>query len=293
MLTFTQLSVGAFTLGLLVERLWGRPAGSGLAQTASAISLAVVALASSVFHLGRPWLAWRAVLGLRTSWLSREVAMFGAFAALAFLYGLLGTGRLGVGSPATGWLGAVQIAAAIAGVLGVFCSVMVYAATKREQWAAALTGVRFFGTTVILGAALVLAVSAFTVPAAFAAAPFPSGPLHGILHALAFVVLVATVVKLCFEGSLLLNARDRRHSAHKRVAIVMLHDLGSVTAARFGSAIAGGVLLPFLVGEGMVHGDTAIRMTGAMLVLLVAGELAERYLFFRASPASRMPGGLP
>jgi Fe-S-cluster-containing dehydrogenase component/DMSO reductase anchor subunit len=293
MLTLTQLSVGAFTLGLLVERLSGRPAGSGLAQTASALSLAVVALVASVFHLGRPWLAWRAVLGLRTSWLSREVVMFGAFAALAFLYGLLGAGWLGAGAPPTGWLGAVQMAAAIAGVLGVFCSVMVYAATKREQWAAAPTGVRFFGTTIVLGAALVLAVSAFTVPAAFAPVGPASGPLDRVLRALAFVVLVATVVKLCFEGSLLLHARDRRHSAHKRVAIVMLHDLGSVTAARFGAAIAGGVLLPLLVGEGMVRGDAAIRTTAAMLVLLVAGELTERYVFFRASPASRMPGGLP
>jgi len=29
-----------------------------------------------------------------------------------------------------------------------------------------------------------------------------------------------------------------------------------------------------------------------MLVALAAGEFAERYLFFRAAPASRMPGGL-
>jgi Fe-S-cluster-containing dehydrogenase component/DMSO reductase anchor subunit len=296
MLTFTQLSVGAFGLGLLVERLSGRPAGSGLAQTAFALSLAVVALVASVFHLGRPWLAWRAVLGLRTSWLSREALMFGAFAGLAFLYGLMSAAPLilpGLPSlPAiAGAAGAVQIAAAVSGVLGVFFSVMVYVATKREQWASTHTGVRFFGSTIILGAALVLAVSALTAPGALAAGLSAPASLERVSRTLVLLVLIGTLVKLSFEGSLLLHARDRHHSAHKRVALVMLHDLQNATLARFALAGVGGVLLPLLVSGS--RGGASLPATAAMVVLLVAGELTERYLFFRASPASRMPGGLP
>jgi hypothetical protein len=34
-------------------------------------------------------------------------------------------------------------------------------------------------------------------------------------------------------------------------------------------------------------------VSAALLALLLAGEFSERYLFFRAAPASRMPGGLP
>jgi DMSO reductase anchor subunit len=44
---------------------------------------AAVAFAISLAHLGRPLRAWRAVFGLSTSWLSREVVASGSFAVLA------------------------------------------------------------------------------------------------------------------------------------------------------------------------------------------------------------------
>jgi formate dehydrogenase iron-sulfur subunit len=72
MLTLTQLSVGAFAAGLVAERVTPGRLGSPLAEAVFACALALLALGASVFHLGRPLLAWRAVLGLRTSWLSRE-----------------------------------------------------------------------------------------------------------------------------------------------------------------------------------------------------------------------------
>lgn len=49
------------------------------------LGIAALAFALSAAHLGRPARAWRAILGLRTSWLSREVAAAGAFTALAAL----------------------------------------------------------------------------------------------------------------------------------------------------------------------------------------------------------------
>lgn len=47
------------------------------------LGLGLGVLALSVVHLGRPQRAWRAVLGLRGSWLSREVLLATAFVALA------------------------------------------------------------------------------------------------------------------------------------------------------------------------------------------------------------------
>jgi Fe-S-cluster-containing dehydrogenase component len=49
------------------------------------LGAAALAFALSMAHLGRPLRAWRATLGLSTSWLSREVAATGAFVALAAL----------------------------------------------------------------------------------------------------------------------------------------------------------------------------------------------------------------
>ncbi len=55
-------------------------------HSVTALVFGLLALAASVFHLGRPQYAYRAVLGLRHSWLSREIVAFGAFAGAAILY---------------------------------------------------------------------------------------------------------------------------------------------------------------------------------------------------------------
>jgi len=75
-------------------------------------------MGASVLHLGRPLLAYRALLGLRTSWLSREILAFGVFMPLAIAYAIKPLPALGV-------------AAASAGVFGVLCSVLIYAVTPR------------------------------------------------------------------------------------------------------------------------------------------------------------------
>ena len=105
-----------------------------------AMTLALVALGASTMHLGRPQYAWRAFIGLRTSWLSREILVFGAFSALAALYAAAlwvtefdWVGSLGLKLAAQApWLGP---AVGIVGVLGVFCSAMLYHVTHR-RWVA-------------------------------------------------------------------------------------------------------------------------------------------------------------
>jgi DMSO reductase anchor subunit len=82
--------------------------------------------------------AWRAFLGLRTSWLSREIVALGATAAAA-------VGGLFV-------VGMEALTAAL-GLAAVACSAMVYAATGRLLWRFWLTSAQFFGATAVLGAA--------------------------------------------------------------------------------------------------------------------------------------------
>jgi formate dehydrogenase iron-sulfur subunit len=288
MLTLTQLAVGAFGTALLLERASPAQVGSALAQTGFACALVVLALAASVLHLGRPALAWRVVLGLRTSWLSREAVAFGLFALLAIGQGLCTAAPLVPGVPGAAPLaGAAQVVralAALAGTLGVFCSVMVYVATRREQWSAARTGLTFCGTTLVLGCAAVFAVSAFTLPLAHGS---PDGP-----RSLLWLVLAGSALKLALEASALLRVRDRRSSALKRMALVMLGDLAPVTRMRFVCGAMGGVVLPLVVGLSQLAAGPTRALSVVLLGVLLAGELLERYLFFRAAPASRMPGGL-
>jgi formate dehydrogenase iron-sulfur subunit len=71
-------------------------------------------------------------------------------------------------------------------------------------------------------------------------------------------------------------------------------DLSRATLLRFASGTVGGVLLPLIVAVGRPEaGGRALWGTAgvALFVLSLAGELAERYLFFAASTAPKMPGG--
>jgi formate dehydrogenase iron-sulfur subunit len=284
MLTLTQLAVGAFALSLLVERLLGRPVGSPLGQTMFACGWAFVGLFAAIFHLGRPWLAYRAFLGLRTSWMSREVVAFGVFAKFGVLYGLLAAAPLLPTFPykdvllqATNTVGTI---AAVAGVLGVLFSVMVYVATRREQWSGTQTGIKFFGSALSLGAMAVVTVNAFTGGA--------QGFDERVSSALLQLAFGVTVVKLSFEVSTLRHFAERRLSVFKRMALLMLGELRAATVLRFVLATVGGIIVPLL----LLDGGVTPLLAAFGLATLLAGELAERYLFFRAAPASRMPGGI-
>jgi len=85
---FTALSpiaIGGLT-GLLAVREGPR---AGIDWNALAfLGVALLALVASSLHLGRPFQAYRAMARLSTSWLSREVVLFGFFVLLLAAYAL-------------------------------------------------------------------------------------------------------------------------------------------------------------------------------------------------------------
>jgi DMSO reductase anchor subunit len=64
------------------------------------VALAALAFGVSTVHLGRPLRAWRAVLGVGTSWLSREVVSASAFVVLALPFVVLPHASPELGLPA-------------------------------------------------------------------------------------------------------------------------------------------------------------------------------------------------
>jgi formate dehydrogenase iron-sulfur subunit len=284
MLTLTQQAAGAFAIAYGLERASQMAPGSALAQAGFALAVAVLALAASLFHLGRPQYAWRAVLGLRTSWLSREAIGFAFYAKLCAAY----VAALAVpvlppfpfNDVLAGLAPALGAATAVLGIASVFFSVMVYSATRRAHWRGSLTGFRFFATTILLGAASCYAVGCATSPGGFAHA-----------RALLAIVIGTALTKLTFEASLLLSRRERQHTVAKRMALLMTRELGMLTLFRFACGLGGGVMIPWILFGGN-HGSALLGLASAMVLLLLGGELSERYSFFAAAPASRMPGGL-
>lgn len=295
LLTLSQLAVGVTLVKGFIEKLTGEPAPAAIQLTVMAASLTVAALTVGVFHLGRPWLAWRSILNLRSSWFSREALMFGVFAGVVLLHAAI---VVALALPSAQYLPEerlpqlaalvplLQDAATVVGVLAVFCSVMVYVVTKRPQWSGMRTALKFFGTTALLGLAAVLALTSSSVTAL-------DGASQRVLHTMLEALIAASAVKLAYEGELLRHVRERQHTIEKRMAIVMLRDLRLTTVLRFVLGFVGGIIIPSIVHSSRVPSANAAPLLWVGLGFCIAAELAERYLFFRAAPASRMPGGLP
>jgi formate dehydrogenase iron-sulfur subunit len=230
----------------------------------------VSGLAVSVFHLGQPLRAWRIFLGLRKSWLSREAVMFGAWFIFASLYLAGRLGWLSHGPPQP-WRVPLAASTIACGALGLFCSVMIYVETRREFWRFANTAPRFFGSAVVLGVASALAT--------------PGTPRW-----LGFLVAGATALKLFAEAQAIdptFLDRDLPLTPARKTALLLTRaPLRSVNEFRIGAALLGGILLPLMIAAG-----TAPRgLAWPALALAASGELAERYLFFRAVVAPKMPG---
>jgi DMSO reductase anchor subunit len=148
---------------------------------------------ASLFHLGHPERAWRAMAMWRTSWLSREGIALIAFGAAVFVYGLAHW----LGRPGTAVIGAVGALLCIALFV---CTGMIYACIRfLQEWASPLTVANF----VLLGCACGL-----TLASAWAAVS--AGPL-AVAYALAAIVF--TLLGLASRSaSLLRNARLKRKS---------------------------------------------------------------------------------
>ncbi|MEX2658568.1 MAG: DmsC/YnfH family molybdoenzyme membrane anchor subunit [Acidimicrobiales bacterium] len=254
MLVLTQLSVGAFLADLLL------PGTASRWSAAVTLLSGVVALGASVLHLGRPQLAWKALLGLRHSWLSREVLAFGTFAAMAVPAAALAW--LAVGHWSVVALGAVMAAT---GVAGVACSVLIYARTRRVWWRTSATSVRFGLTTVVCGLAVVLGTS---------------GDVH-----LAGPLAACVAVKLAWELSALFPVGGRPDDDLHKTAQLLRGPLAATLRWRIALGASGGLALPAAV---VLGGPRWLAL--AAVALLVAGELVERRLFFTAAAPPRMPG---
>lgn len=207
MLVLTQVAVGAVLVDAVV--------GGGGGGAALGAFMGVVALAASIGHLGRPRYAFRAVLGVRHSWLSREVLAFGAF------------GPLAVAAVVADVFTAV---AAVVGVVGVACSVMIYAVCGRRWWSLPSTAARFALTTAAGGLAATTAVA-------------PT-------DALGWATLAAAGAKLAVDAVVLLRRRSP-HPEMARTAALLRGELRRLTTARFAFGVLGGLVAPVLVVVGL------------------------------------------
>ncbi|UDY35154.1 DmsC/YnfH family molybdoenzyme membrane anchor subunit [Dermatobacter hominis] len=282
MLVLTQVSVGAVVLGEAMAlgadpvADAGRPAGPAVV----AWSVAMVAILASVLHLGRPGVAWRALLGVGHSWLSREILAFGVYAALGGAAALAATG--GVPGPLATTLGVLT---AVSGVAGVACSAQLYAVTGRALWRLDRTLLRFVVTMGVGGAAALGAVVA--VASALGAEGWRADQVRATSTA---VVVASTAAGLLGVASFQRRHRGRPGQLGRSV---LLLDGPLRRDRRRGIVLAVAAAAVAVAALATAPGSTASAWCWLLVAALaVAASWVERHLFFVAVAPDRMPGGL-
>ncbi|MFA5825101.1 MAG: DmsC/YnfH family molybdoenzyme membrane anchor subunit [Gallionellaceae bacterium] len=229
---------------------------------------------SSVFHLGHPERAWRAMTMWRTSWLAREGIALPAFMAAVFAYGVAHWLNLGH----TLAIGTVAVVLSI--VLFV-CTGMIYGAIKvLKEWAHPLTIVNF----IVLGCA-----SGTTLAAAYAgfAAPELTAPL-------AQAAIALTVLGLLTRAASLWRNATLRPTSTLQTAIGIRHPRivqksqgamgGSYNTREFfhgkSTSFVRGVLVAMLLGVFVLPLVLVMAVPLLAFIVQYAGLLAERWYFF-------------
>ena len=118
------------------------------------VGAAVVTMGLATLHLGRLERAYRAVLNLRRSWLSREVVTIPGFLALATLYAFAGPSAIALGATAT-----------LVGFLGLVCADQVYSVLRPSipayRHSASVVWTGFFLAGVFSGTAWLAGIFGF------------------------------------------------------------------------------------------------------------------------------------
>ncbi len=250
----TQLSFGAL-VATVARHAWARQPGGGALAAAAA---GAVALAVSVLHLGRPAVAWKALRNWRRSWLSREVALFSAFAGATFGYAAASLAP----HRAQGVLLALGAVAIALGAAGVYASGRLYLVPARPVWNSGRTVVAFFATALSTGPLL---------------AVLAERPGAGGARLLFGLAGVGSLVQLGAIQHLVASIAARREREFALTGRLLFGPFRLMFALRCGAALATVATCMWAA----LSGDAA--PAGAAIAAVVVGSVGEllgRYLFF-------------
>lgn len=184
----------------------------------------------------------------------------------------------------------------MSGLIGVFCSAMIYAFTQRDLWSLEQTLVRFTLTSSLLGTTTILL--SVLLMQWFTDSQAAEAILVEVGRSLIRIVIACSLTKMLFDLSLLRHLWDSRMTSLKRSALLVCGPLLSVALARIGLGVFGGIAMPAMLLHHLEDAkqllEDPVIATAICLTWMgcVGGELLERYLFFAAVSSPRMPGGV-
>lgn len=140
----SELAIGAFAtlflLDVFKKKFSQRSARDSLI---SILVVSVLAVFISLFHLGHPFSAIRAILNFGHSWLTREITFFPLFILFVLLYTIFGKNK--PQKQIFGWIGVVF------GLATIFSTSMCYNIPSVPAWHNGTTIAAFFITALLLG----------------------------------------------------------------------------------------------------------------------------------------------
>jgi sulfite dehydrogenase (quinone) subunit SoeC len=288
---FTTLSGSGYGLLALLglQRLLQPPAFTGTAALwvyGFALTLVTVGLLASLWHLGQPTRAWRAVTQWRSSWLSRE----GVASLLTYLPALTATWLAWQGGD-DGLARAIGAALCLASLVTVACTAMIYvslppiAAWSDRAVLPAYLAYALLGGALWLLAALALGGAAAPVGAipALALLALSLGLLkHAYWRRIDRQALPSTAAAIGLPTIGTVRSFERPHTERN----YLLREMGFVLARRHARrlrtlALGLGLLLPTALALLAVlwpASGVLLLPLGALAFQL--GALVERWLFF-------------
>jgi anaerobic dimethyl sulfoxide reductase subunit C (anchor subunit) len=283
-----QMSVGAFLVLGFVHFFAARKAGVEEADRLSDRALLaigpvlVLGMLASLFHLGNPLNAYRAVANVGTSWLSREILSGVVFAVLGGLFAVMQWRKMG----SFALRNVIAWITAIVGLVLVYSMSQVYTLPSQPAWDTWATPVSFFVTTLLLGSlamgAAFVANCAFLNKSSDANFQTQTELLRGSLRwiALASILLlgVEMIVAPLYIASLAVGSTVALESVK-----LMIGEMGLVMALRLilvfiGAGVFGVFLYQNTLSAGKMSAVNAFAY-GAFVLVLVA-EVLGRFLFY-------------
>jgi DMSO reductase iron-sulfur subunit len=293
-LVLSQWSVGLFAVALLfhlVERLCLPVSGHLDLQmvwvtTLAAFGVGQLSLSASIFHLGRPIHAFRAVKAWRRSWLSREVLAFLCFillglapAAISAL-GLFPGVDLDLGSR---WYEVLLSFTLAAGALGVISSAGIYRIPARPAWDTWRTPAQFFLTIFSLGAAgglLVISIDPSSDPG--------QSPETALRLFLGTACALSALLQASIPWTILASGLSLEDSPLRGMALLLTRRFPRLLWLR--TLLLGALALLSLASVLQGRGPSSIYLAGGGLASGLLAEGIGRYLFFVTVVPRNTPG---
>ncbi|MAT98637.1 MAG: hypothetical protein CL608_15955 [Anaerolineaceae bacterium] len=291
LITFTilmQMSVGAFLILGLVHFFVGRKAGAEQADRMSDRALlaigpvVVLAMVASLFHLGNPMNAPRAVANLTTSWLSREILLTVSFVVLGGAFGLMQWRKIASFAVRN----VIAWVTAVVGVVLVYSMSQIYMLETQPAWNSWATVVSFFATTLLLGllamGAALVANYAYVKQHDTECAEVQCELLRDTLRWIAVTAVLVLGVELVVAPVYLATLSTGGVAAQES-ARLMIEEFGVLLGLRLVLAFIGaGVFGFFLYQNAASPGRERImgNLVYAAFALVLVSEVVGRFLFY-------------